>query len=541
MTAEPRETDLFALVLEVINPALVMGLVGSLAFFLLDVCYRGNFDDQLHWTLFFFVFAIVLVTRISFTMGSDKAAGYGMALGAVTFLATMRFVKGLGVVLNLLIILVISGSAYLLTKDTTWMGKPDRKPERGLADVVAEPWQLISQPRSKRRPHGLWVVWFTLAALPLFGIGQSLIPVEDAARRQLAFWRMTMYVACGLGLLLTTALVNLRQYLKARKLKLPAPLAARWLATGAIIVITAMVVAALLPRPQSETPLIAMTPWGSAERDANRIAPNSDSTGRGEGDPGGDGQDKEVSQTGSGKGQPDEKAKGKSKRGEKGSGGDKAAENGEGNGSQGNGGDGGGDKGDAEKSSPSSKPKALENVMLFVQSIVRWLVILAVIIIVVLVVLRFLANSQAWAAAWWQRVMSMFARKSATDDALAEGELPPPPPPRLFATYLNPFADGTAEQRDEAELIRYTFAALEAWSRENGRPRAEGDTPIELARQVGEVDHDLEEPAARLAASYSRLAYARRIKAGHEREIAKAVWDAMDVAFVTNRRGNSEA
>ena len=95
MANEIRETDLFTLVLEVINPAMVMGLIGSLAFFLLDVCYRGNFDDQLRWTLFFFVFAIVLVARISFTMGSDKAAGYGMLLGGVTFLATMRFVKGL--------------------------------------------------------------------------------------------------------------------------------------------------------------------------------------------------------------------------------------------------------------------------------------------------------------------------------------------------------------------------------------------------------------------------------------------------------------
>ena len=94
MANETRETDLFALVLEVINPALVMGLVGSLAFFLLDVCYRGQYDDQLRWTLLFFVFAIVLVARISFTMGSEKAASYGLLLGGVTFLATMRFVKG---------------------------------------------------------------------------------------------------------------------------------------------------------------------------------------------------------------------------------------------------------------------------------------------------------------------------------------------------------------------------------------------------------------------------------------------------------------
>src|SRR5437868_6268442 len=104
MAREKSEIDWLALVLEVINPALVMGLVGSLAFFLLDVCYRGQFDDQLRWTLFFYVCAIVLVARISFKMGGDKAAVYGLLLGGVTFMATMRFVQGLGAVINLLII-----------------------------------------------------------------------------------------------------------------------------------------------------------------------------------------------------------------------------------------------------------------------------------------------------------------------------------------------------------------------------------------------------------------------------------------------------
>jgi hypothetical protein len=537
MASEARETDLLNLVLVVINPVLVMGLVGSLAFFLLDVGYRGNFDDQLRWTMFFFVFAIVLIARISLTMGSDKAAVYGLVLGAVTFLATMRFVKGLGVALNLLIILVIAGSAYLLTKDTTWMGKPDRTRERGLAELLAEPWQLISQTRSKRRSHGLWVVWFTLAALPLFGIGQSLIAVEDTTRRQTAFWRITMYVACGLGLLLTTALVNLRQYLKARKLKLPAPLAGRWLATGAIMIVFAMAIAAFIPRPQSETPLIAFSRLGSPERDANRVAPKSGSAGKGEGDRGGDAKDNNRSpDSGGGNGQPDEKAKGNSKRGEKGAGGDQAKEKGEGDGRQGNQGTDG-DKGQTEKQSPPSTPNSLANISSILQSVAQWLVILAVVIIVVLVVLRFLANSQAWATKWWQWLMNIFARKSTFETKPEEDSRPPPTrQPPEFRTYSNPFSDGTAGRREGAELIRYTFSALEAWGRENGQPRGDSETPLEFARQLGEFDHDLEEPVGRLAASYSRLAYARRSKTGHEHDIAKAVWDAMESAWVGAHR-----
>ncbi len=534
MATETRQTDLFALLLEVVNPALVMGLIGSLAYFLLDVGYRGRFDDQLRWTLFFFVFAIVLVARISFTMGSDKAALYGLLLGGVTFIATMRFVEGLGVVINLLIILVIAGSAYLLTKDTTWMGKPDRKAERGLADALADPWQLISQFRSRNRPHGLWVVWFTLAALPLFGIGQSLIPVEDVDRRQSAFWRMTIYVACGLGLLLTTALVNLRQYLKARKMKLPTPLAARWLATGAIMVVLAMLVAALLPRPQSETPLIAMTPWGSPERDASKVARDAKNAGKGDGKPGGEGEDKDGSrEASSDQGQPDDKAKTKSDRGEKGEGGKRGTDKGKGDGQKGDKGNGGTESRDANDASKPQSPQVVESVMSFVQTLVRWLVILAVIVVVALVVLRFLANSRGWAAAWWKKWMSLFERKAASEGITAPF-VAPPPPVRSFASYPNPFDDGTADQRDGVELIRYSFAALEAWSREQGQPRREGDTPLEFAKTVGDLDRDLIQPAGRLAALYSRLAYAKRSKTGQEKEIAKAVWDAMEggrVAF----------
>ncbi len=529
MANEPRETDWFAVVLEVINPALVMGLVGSLAYFLLDVCYRGHFDDQLRWTLFFFVFAIVLVARISFTLGSDKAATYGLLVGGATFLATMRFVEGLGVVLNLVIILVIAGSSYLLTKDTTWMGKPDRKAERGLADALADPWQLISQFRSRHRPHGLWVVWFTLAALPIFAIGQSLIPVEDVARRQSAFWRMTVYIGCGLGLLLTTALVNLRQYLKARKMKLPTALAARWLATGAIMVVLAMLMAALLPRPQSETPLIAMMPWGSPERDANKVARDAKNAGRGDGKPGGEGEDKDGSrEAGSDQGQPDDKAKTKSDRGEKGEGGKKGTDKGKGDGQKGDKGSGGTESRDANEASKPQSPQVVDSVMSFVQGVVRWLVILAVIVIVALVVLRFLANSREWAAAWWQKWMNLFGRKPFPE-VEATAFVPPPPPPRAFTSYSNPFADGTADHRDGVELIRYSFAALEAWSREQGRTRDVADTPLEFAKTVGELDPDLLQPAARLAAVYSRLAYARRSKTGPEKEIARAVWDAMEV------------
>src|SRR6516165_1614458 len=73
-----------------IEPALIMVMVGSLMFFLLDTWYEGDALDRLRWILFWFVFGIVLITRVSMQIGSELAKGYGLALGgAVALVATV--------------------------------------------------------------------------------------------------------------------------------------------------------------------------------------------------------------------------------------------------------------------------------------------------------------------------------------------------------------------------------------------------------------------------------------------------------------------
>ena len=57
---------------------------------------------------------------------------------------------------------------------------------------------------------------------------------------------------------------------------------------------------------------------------------------------------------------------------------------------------------------------------------------------------------------------------------------------RPFAWYHNPWSDGTAGQRTLQELIRFTFAALQAWAAERGVLREIGETPLEFAARVGE-------------------------------------------------------
>ena len=57
------------------------------------------------------------------------------------------------------------------------------------------------------------------------------------------------YISSGMGLLLATSFLNLRRYLRQRKLKMPAAMTATWLSTGAIVIVGLTVLAAALPLP----------------------------------------------------------------------------------------------------------------------------------------------------------------------------------------------------------------------------------------------------------------------------------------------------
>src|SRR5579885_2427120 len=79
---------------EAVTPALIMALVGSLVFFLLEVLYRGSYSGRMQWILFFFVFGSVLVGRIS--MRGDiggRALAYGAVLAVLVWFGMQGFVE----------------------------------------------------------------------------------------------------------------------------------------------------------------------------------------------------------------------------------------------------------------------------------------------------------------------------------------------------------------------------------------------------------------------------------------------------------------
>jgi hypothetical protein len=312
-----------------INPALIMVLIGSLVYFLLDMFYQGQYPERLHYCLTLFIFAAVLVSRISMAEGWDRAVMFGFVLTVAILLAMHRFVRYegtqvavIGLLINCGLIALAWWCAAKLTWDCTLIDESQDASGEGLLQTVGldsadnearesakdadsgkekssgksrsaqteSPADSILPPESgsiagkswwqrfverRRRPHapGVWVVYFSLAALPMFGLGQAFIPTSNTGSRRYAFVLLCVYVASALGLLLTTSFLSLRRYLRQRRLEMPAPMVGAWLTTGVALIICLLLLTALLPRPNAEYAIsqlpIAVT---SEQHDSSRYA-----------------------------------------------------------------------------------------------------------------------------------------------------------------------------------------------------------------------------------------------------------------------------
>jgi hypothetical protein len=391
---------------------------------------------------------------------------------------------------------------------------------------------------------GRWVVYFSLAALPLFGLGQSLIPAEVASRRRFAFWLMTIYVASGLGLLLTTTLLGLRRYLRQRKLQMPLAMTGLWLGIGAAIIVGFLFVAALLPLSHPDYSLVSISTAGSRERDASRHAAKAGDAGQGEGTGGGEKKDAEAKNGSGGKGREGGKEAGQSGKPE-GSGGDKAGGKSEGRsksaGEPSN--QGGGEKASRSdtsqetNSAPTGAFAALANTF-------KWITLILLAVILAFVVLWFVARHLAGGSDFARRLfeaLSSFWRSlfggSAPEMEDFEEAVVVQERPRPFDDFRNPFTDGSAARRSPEDLVRYSFAALEAWAVERDRPRRPDETPLEFGDRLRTEVPTVGEDAARLAALYARLAYARRRVPEACRPQLETFWRKLESAITFDESG----
>jgi len=515
MNPKPRKTLADYMVIG-FSPALIMLLVGSLSFFLIQVFYRGEAVNSVRWVLFWFVMAVVLVSRIGIEQGAAHAAVYGLALALATWLYLMRVQPA--VLLGMILLGIVWWSAHKLTWDCTLIDDDEDASGSGLLETAAERQKSkrdkaasigekiiarlsIGDNRKRRasvpHPPGLWVVYFSLVALPLFGIGQMLLPAGDAASRRAGFAHLFVYLAAAIGLLLTSSFLGLRRYLRQRYLQMPAVIAFGWLKFGAGVAGAVLVAALLLPRPgvnDAWSTLRYQVDYRlhQASEYASRIGPHGKDRGRTGGEP----------QNGNSSGSASVSRENQTPTA--------------GNQSQ-----------SQTPSEVRSSPSPIAGGAARIYSWFRILLILAGIILAGWWVyhrrhlLREIARS--FIAAVMQFFRDLFSLGASVKQTVTKAEARSSKP-RPFAAYESPFLTGRDKSWTVEQLILYSYEALQAWAVEQGIQPQPEQTAREfcggLSRTYPEVGAELN----RLAFLYGHAAYGFAVPAGCDLEPVRKLW-----------------
>jgi hypothetical protein len=585
MAADKPRPTLADYVTIVLSPALIMAMIVSLVFFLLTILYRGEFTERLHHIFFFFIFGMVLVARISMESGvSDHAPLYGGVLAVLAAIALGTFVTypaelvGISWLINAGLIGMAWWLSYRLTYSCTYIDEKAENTGTGVLqaagleetpDVQVQPppkeskrekklswwerYQRFRAERKKTQPPGVWVVYFALAALPIFGLGQSLIDVGEVERRNYTFWLMTLYVGSSLGLLVTTAFLGLRRYLRQRRLEMPNLVTTAWLAMGAVLLVVLLTIGAILPRPQAEFSALSLARLGSKEIDASKHALNQGDAGKGEGQPGKQEQDPKGApvkgkkgDAKDGKGEPkgaDSKGNQKDTANDPGKKADDSRQpKGKPQDAKNDPGKKAGDN-DAKQDQPQAPPDESKsnswlNSLSKFTTVLKWIVfgILAFITVVFVLRggLRYLANFTDWARrlleslrAFWERLFGAPQSDAVSKESAAEISRTRRVP---FDAFANPFLNGRADEMTPVELVRYSFEALEAWAIEHDCGRGAQETPIEFTQRMANEVASLDKETKHLGSLYARVLYARGVLSAGWRDTLEEFWKQLDAA-----------
>lgn len=250
-----------------LSPIFVIGMIGSLVYFLVCVLYRGSFPVRLMWILGLYTVASVLIARIAIEKSRSYSLGYMAALGAAMLVATPAYlntsdgslVGGMLLVAPLLVLIAVL--ADRITFDCTSMNEDIESNGIGLLQSLgltqSEQYKKtqplarssISDTHQKKRRHnpGVWILYFALGAIPIFAIGQ-LISV-DAGNRAFAWKMVFLYLFSSLSLLVLIALLTLRKYLRDRNVEMEPSLATRWIVYGVSSCLALLILLFLIPLP----------------------------------------------------------------------------------------------------------------------------------------------------------------------------------------------------------------------------------------------------------------------------------------------------
>jgi hypothetical protein len=505
-----------------LSPLLIMLLVGSLVFFLIEVFYRGEMAGGIRWVMFWFVGAIVLVSRIGIEQSPGHAAIYGAALAGATWIFLMMTHPAF--LVGIVLLALVWWSSHKLVRDCTLIDDQDDSSDKGLLEKANVTQKANAKkdhpkgtndrkrkaPESTKKKHspGRCLLYYSLAALPLFGIGQLFLNGSpDGTQNQAGFLFLTLYLLATAGLLLSTSFLGLRRYLRQRTLKMPGGIASTWLLSGTKVACVVFFIAWLFPRPGAE---LAWSGLNSgiehSIQKASQIAMKFNPAGTGEGSESATGKIDEdaqdISQANESKTEPSSNAGSKPSSQHKG--------------------DTTGKSNEEQKSASQSDTGSPSS---------GWFIKLLLALAVLILIYRNRAPLVAIMKQIWMTLVGFFGalgKQRRTKRNQRHGSESLPPTPRhSFKSYLDPFKKGNHRNWPNEALVAYTYEALESWAEKEGSPAAPNQTPLERVRQITHNHPSLGTAAINLGEQYSLLAYRKRLPKNFDVESLKQLWLSM--------------
>jgi hypothetical protein len=525
------------------SPALIMIMVHSVCFFLMEVFYRGAAIGGVRWVLFWFVLAVVLIARIGIEQGDGHAMIYGLALALVTWLYLSTIQPN--VLFGALLLAIVWFTAHKLTCNCTLIDDDADASGQGLLQSILRLPRKLKKPptaaaktnvanvaatlkpssapaastpkakATKSQIPGVWLIYFSLAALPIFGFGQMLLPAADMAARHQGFIYLFLYLAAALGLLVTTSFLGLRRYLRQRYLVMPGNIAFGWVQFGVASAAIVLCLSLLLPRPG------AGEAWGALRYQvdyqlhrASKFAARFNPHGTGSGHAGN--QTSPASQPPSGQSSGANRQQNPSAN-------DHVGEKSSSTSKQGIP-EGGKGSGQSERPMPHLPPVA--------SAVYPWVKILFWLVAVgILVWLLFrhraaigMALRSAWAAIrkFIADLLGWFRPKSTASPTTSKNVAVP-----RFNTFKNPFLTGGDRVWPPEKLIIYSYEALQSWAMESDAQHGSPQTPREFCRQLGEEMPEAAEALEHLAYLYGHVVYGASLPGQYHPEQLHLLWDVM--------------
>jgi hypothetical protein len=475
--------------------------VGSLCFFLMDVRYRGKMDGALCWVMFWFVLAIVLVSRIAIEQSSERAAIFGFALGATLWLYLIR--TSPAYLFAILLMAAVWYCAHKLVFDCTLIDEDEDSSGQGLLQKsllqktkpeLPKPGKTspktVKKPRKVSSSPGRSVLYFSLAALPLFGVGQVLLPADATSARQLGFNLLFIYLTSALGLLVTTSFLGLRRYLRQRFLPMPGVIALAWVKFGAGVALAVLIGAIFLPRPGATVAWATLSAKVDQQiRKSSQYASRNQKPGSGESKQTTDSDSKNSDNTKSNTQADQQQA---------------------------------GNNSPSKTDQSNSSPLALSSKASSFYYLLRNSLLIAVAILV----------------GWWlfrcrhllaEMVRSMIAAfqnwlQPRIKHTKPIGTTPILPKRRPLAEFKNPFYATENNFRPPEEIILYTYEALQAWAHEQGLESHPEQTSREFCQQMTARTPELADPLRQLAFLHAYAAYGLNLPPNCDMEPLKELW-----------------